>query len=264
MKLEDLPGVGPARLRKLRSAGVSSLEELAEVEPEQLVSAGFSSSIAQKLVVDARNSLEVQADVSTWKILVGVGVGVLLLGLIFWVVSSLSASSSSVGEEYEYNGFLFRFAEAGSCGTQRDCWRTQVQLNIGVRNVEFYYGPREVEDVFVDPVAVQRVLNLTFADVNGSLVITFDEESSEIAAAAVNLASITGERVYNIPTSGSVYGSPVTCADATPERVVVYFVNESFSGVLYEEGCVLISASSRDELLRVTDAYRLHLLRILQ
>lgn len=261
MKLQDLSGVGPARARKLRAVGVSSVEELAAVEPERLVNAGFSSSVAKKLVVDARNSLGVEEDVATWKVLVGVGVFLLLVGVVFVLVSSLSAPSV---EEYEYNGFVFRSADAGSCGTQRDCWRTQVQLNIGVRNVEFYYGPREVEDVFVDPAAVERVLNLTYPGRNGSVVITFDEDFSGVGIAAPNLAGVTGERVYNIPTTSSVYGQPVSCADASAQLVVVRFINESFSGVAYEDGCVLISASSVDELLRVTDAYRLHLLRILQ
>ena len=259
MTLEKLSGVGPARAKKLRSVGVSSVDALAALEPDEVVEKiGVSQKVAQQLVISARESVEVEESVATWKVLAGI----LVVGLLLLGVYSLFSVGESSASEYTYNGFTFVEQQ---CSEARTCWVSVIQLNIGAVEVPFYYGPRDVEDVPVDPSAVSRVLDLTYADVNGSITLVFDAGApGELGVAASNLARVTGERLYNIPTSGSEYNNPVSCADSSDEHVVIYFTDAGFDGVSVDEGgCVILSATSPEELLRVSDAYRLHLLRVM-
>ncbi len=257
MRFEELEGVGAARAKKLREAGLSSLEDLAELEPEQLEQLGFSSSLARQVVVEARNNLTVEEQVSTYKILLVVA----LVGVAIFASYSLLSNAELFTDSYEYNGFVF--TESDACGAERDCWVTNVQLNVGARQVPFYYGPREAEDVLVEPEAVDRVLSLTYPDVNGTVVILFDEGASgSYGVAASNLARVTGERVYNLPTMGDVYGESFSCDYPRGDDVLIRVTNGP-SGVRLEGSCVVVSGSE-EEILRVMDAYRLSLLRILQ
>lgn len=259
MKLESLDGVGPARAKKLSAAGIRSVEDLASLEPAQVASqAGVSEAVAKRLVVNARNSVSVEPTVATWKIVAVVAV----IGVVLFSAYTILSSEELFTGEHEYNGFVFSEAQ---CSSERSCWSTTVELNIGAREVLFYYGPWEVEDVSVDPAAVERVLNLTYADMNGSVVIVFDAGSpGEVGVAASNLARITGERFYNIPTSGSEYANPVSCEDSSEQRVVIYLVDGPFEGVRLVDDCVLVSASNPEDLFRVVDAYRLRLMQIIQ
>lgn len=254
MKLEDLDGVGPKRAKRLREAGIGSVEKLASLEPQQVSdAAGVSVAVAQKLVVRARNSASADGSIPTWKILLVV----LLGGLALYAAVQWSAAPTT----YEYNGFTFTETQ---CAQDRECWSALVNLNIGAREVPFFYRPDQVEDVPVDPSAVERILSLTRSR-NSSVTIVFDEGASgEVGVAASNLARVTGERVYNISTSGSVYGQPVTCEHASALHAVVYLTHGDLDGVTTRGGCVLIVADDPEELLRVTEAYRLHLLRIMR
>ena len=254
MKLEELAGVGPKRAKKLREANIESVEEVAALEPGQLAkAAGLSASVAEDLVVRARNSAQADESIATWKILLAIlGVGAALL---------LGVQLLSTPEVYEHNGFTFTETQ---CAQDRECWSTLVNLNIGAREIPFYYRPDQVQDVPVDPSAVVRVLNLTTRP-DTSLTIAFDEGvPGEVGVAASNLARVTGERVYNISTSGGVYGRDVTCADANATHAVVYIRDGDLNGVTARDGCVFVVADEPEEVLRVTEAFRLHLLRILR
>lgn len=262
MKLQDLDGVGPAREKKLSKAGISSLTQLAALEPDELVEkTGFSRSLAEQLITDARNaSVASQQQIPTSKILLTI---LVVLAVLVGAYTLLSASLASV-ETYTYNGFTFT---EDDCGENRTCWTTVVRLNVGNREVTFFYGPREVEDILVEPLAVESVLDLTRIPQDRSVEIVFSENATgTIGVAASNLARVTGDRVYQIPTSGSVYGQPVTCADANSQHVVIRFIeNATLNGVSSRgDGCVIISGQNRDGVLKATDAYRLHLLQILR
>lgn len=166
----------------------------------------------------------------------------------------------SGAESYTYNGFEFRQVpcEIGQC------WETTVVSNIGEHPILFMHGPQEVQDIPVDPLAVERVLNLTRYQ-NTSAVIAFDQGvPGEVGIAATNIARITGERFYRIPTTGAVYGQTVTCDDATPMNTVVYLTQASETGVVLSDDCVLVIAENTTEIVRVADAYTLHLLQIMQ
>ena len=60
VELEDLPGVGPATMMRLRQAGYTSVEALAVASSRELVTkVDITENIAQKLVNEARRRLEI-------------------------------------------------------------------------------------------------------------------------------------------------------------------------------------------------------------
>jgi len=59
-KLTDLPGVGPATAEKLISSGYRSLEAIAVATPAEISAAtGISERIAQKIIIAAREALDI-------------------------------------------------------------------------------------------------------------------------------------------------------------------------------------------------------------
>ena len=192
------------------------------------------------------------APVPTWYILAAVVLIVFIIYAVFYVLRT--------EDVYEYNGFTFAKTD---CGTTRECWQTQVNTNVGVRSLYFYNGPRDVESIPVDQSAVNFVLNLGGYN-NSQIVIVFDEQTpGEVGVAATNIARITGERIYNITTSGSVYGQPTTCEHANQVTAVIYLTQGPHRQVTFEQGCIMITAPDAEGVLEVADAYSLHLLTIL-
>lgn len=178
------------------------------------------------------------------------------------VIAAVAIAAALVLERqssYEHNGFVF---EKTRCSDET-CWQTQVVTNIGVHPIVFHYGPRDVEDVAVSPTAVARVLNMTTTK-NSSIVIAFDEGvPGEVGVAAAQIARITGDRFYQVPTSGSVYGAPTTCADASATRTIIYLRQGPMNAVVLDDGCVHVIAEDAEHVLLVADAFGLHLLRIM-
>ncbi len=188
-----------------------------------------------------------------WVIIAALLIPVIILG-VYWYTSQVTV------EEYTHNGFVFTQipCEVG------ECWQTTVISNVGEHPVLFFHGPRELEDITIDPAAVDRVLNLTRI-ANTSLRIGFDEGvPGEVAIAASNIARVTGDRFYRIPTRGGVYGVDFTCSSATLTRPVLYLTQDEQTGVYLQDNCIYAVAPTTAELVRVSDAYTLHLLQIMR
>ncbi len=202
-------------------------------------------------------------EMPTWKIIAVFGVIAVVFGLVYLVVTNgLSIGGltiiSPASHSYTYNGFVFNATKCTSKGGT--CWRTQVVTNIAVNPITFYYGPKETQDVLVSQAAVDRILNLTYYNDSG-IIVTFDNGvPGEVAIAGAEISRITG-RVYRIPTAGAVYGN-VTCADGTPRRAIIYLTQGPTAEVRDLNGCVVLTANTTQDLVRVADAFSLHLLRI--
>lgn len=161
--------------------------------------------------------------------------------------------------DFELNGFYF---EQVAC-ERGQCYETVVQTNIGVHPITFYSDPREVADIPVDREAVVAILNLTRSR-NTSVTIAFDEGvPGEVGVAASLLARVTGERLYNISTSGGVYGEDVVCSQSDRYDRVVYITQTDDNGVFMSNSCIIVTASDVDNLVSVVDAYVMRLLLIL-
>lgn len=190
---------------------------------------------------------------TVWVVTAALLIPVIILG-VYWYTSQFTV------EEYTYNGFVFTKipCEVG------ECWQTTVVSNVGEHPVLFFNGPREVEDIQIDPLAVERVLNLTRI-ANSSLRIGFDEGvPGEVAIAASNIARVTGDRFYRIPTRGGVYGVDFTCSSATQPRPILYLTQDQETGAFLQGNCIFVVAPTTAELVRVSDAYTLHLLQIMR
>lgn len=190
---------------------------------------------------------------TVWIVVAALAIPAILLGV--WNLTTIDRT-----ESYTYNGFLF---EQVPCEVGM-CWETVVVSNVGEHPVLFMNGPQEVEDVTIDPSAVERVLNLTHTR-NSSVTIAFDEGvPGEVGIAAANIARITGERFYRIPTTGGIYNQDITCSAATPARSVIYLTQLEATGAFLEEDCILVTAPNTQELVLASDALTLHLLQIMQ
>jgi hypothetical protein len=180
-----------------------------------------------------------------------------VLGVV--IVGAFVVLNSSAPNEFSLNGFDFVMSPCD----RGQCYETTVYTNVGVHPITFYSDPREVGDVPVDSQAVSAILNLTRSR-NSSVTIGFDEGvPGEVGVAAALIARVTGERLYNISTSGAVYGQDVICEMSTATDRVIYLTQTPRDGVFYQDGCVIVSASDVDSLIPVVDAYVMRLLLIL-
>jgi len=58
--LEDIPGVGPATVAKLREIGYSTVESLATASVNELMKAGMSEKVAVRIISQARQGVDVE------------------------------------------------------------------------------------------------------------------------------------------------------------------------------------------------------------
>ena len=52
--LEDIPGIGPATLAKLKEIGYATIESLATASVHELMKAGMSDKVATRIISQAR------------------------------------------------------------------------------------------------------------------------------------------------------------------------------------------------------------------
>lgn len=205
--------------------------------------------------IDASEKEEVASQepkIPTWQIIIAVAIlGIILAGIIMF---------SQTEDSYEYNGFVF--VEEPCPDQDNQCWTTQVQLNIGLRQVTVFNGPREVEDILVDERAIQFVRSLSRNDTEIILAIN-EDDPGRVGVVATNIARVTGEKLFGIPTRGAVFGSEVVCEMATQNRAIIH-ITEGPEGVYVQNGCIVISAEDPERLVVVGDAFVLHLLSVMQ
>ncbi len=57
--LEDLPGIGPATINKLKEIGFKTVESLGTATLNELVSAGIGKEVAEKVIKTARKTVAI-------------------------------------------------------------------------------------------------------------------------------------------------------------------------------------------------------------
>ena len=190
---------------------------------------------------------------TTWIIVAALTLPAIILG-IYWVAQQTTTDIQ------EYNGFFFEHVpcEVG------DCWETVVVSNVGEHSILFLHHPSEVEDILIERPAVERVLNLTRIADSGLWISFEDGVPGEVGQAAANIARITGDRFYRIPTQAALYGRDVTCASGTDIRPVLFLTQEQTNRVYLNNNCIVVAAESAQEIMRVADAFSFHLLQIMR
>lgn len=186
---------------------------------------------------------------------------VILALLALGVGLYLFLSTTSTPDSFELNGFSFE--EVRCPASESTCWQTIVVTNVAQHPIIFYSDPREVQDIPIDQEAVDVILNLTTSR-NSSVTIAFDEGvPGEVGVAATLIARVTGERLYQIDTSGGVYGQDISCAQSQGLNRVIYLMQSDQEGAFVEDGCIIVTAPDSQRLRDVVDAYTMHLLLIL-
>ncbi len=213
-----------------------------------------SSVKKQDIIPDAKENKrhDTPPRISTWIIIIiSFAIGGVILFLSVYTAEP---------EEYTINTFTFTPVP---CPGQDTCWKTNVVSNIGVHPITFYTSPTDAKKYFVQQKAVDTVLNMRSVK-GGNIIIAIDEGvPGEVGVAGAQIARVTGEQLYKIPTKSALYIKDVTCEQATPQTTIVYLTQGPAQVVVQKPGCVVVSAPTTTELLSISEAYTMWLLGIL-
>jgi hypothetical protein len=164
-----------------------------------------------------------------------------------------------------YNGFDFAEASGG-------LWITRIEIGQQPYDVPFYYHPRDTESVVVGPNVTRPILRTPRV-----IYISLDPDAgSQPVIAAVELSRLTGSKYnfFNIETHGALSRPPpekvdlpvYSCANATPDLVVLQFIQGETNAIVVSRdnpNCVLFSYINASESIRVADRYAYMLLKIM-
>ena len=194
-----------------------------------------------------------------WKFFVALAiVGLIVLSLQY--LNQRSADQELV--ENRHNGFDFVQTAGG-------LWVTQITVDQQPYNIPFYYHPRDTSLVLREYDAAERLL----VNPPKEIVISVDPDAgSRVVVAAVEISRLTGSKynLLNIPTSSALSRQQegvdipvVTCEDASEDRVVVRFIEDSEANAIIEENdCIVLFYKDPEESVRVADAFAYMLLQI--
>jgi len=194
-------------------------------------------------------------------------VGALVVIAAILVIGAWTSVDQDPGNDCdeEYNNFCFI--------EQNDLWSVRVMVNGQPYRVAVHHLPGELEDIPVDPQAVETIQALsTMANQTGDgrLFITMNPEApSGVAIAGVEIAKITGERydIYDIPTRAGLTKRPesvskdtpiVDCSSSGNETFVVYLRehDQNYVGVPEQyPQCIVIQGTDADEVVKSADRF---------
>jgi len=190
--------------------------------------------------------------------------GIVLL-LIIVIVSWNAYDRRTTADENRYNGFDFAQAEGS-------LWVTRIEARGQPYNIPFYFHPRETEDIPVDSEATTPIYSKP-AEVYISVP---PDAPSKIVVAGVEVARLLGTKynLFNLNVHSALSSASDTkvdipvyrCEDATPDRVIVQFVEGSKNAVARwteNPNCIVLQYTDVDESVRVADRFGYMLLKIM-
>ena len=167
-------------------------------------------------------------------------------------------------EKNKYNEFDFVKEKDGF-------WYTLVQKGAQPYWIPFYYHPKEVEDIPVDPNIQGKFFEMVEND--GQIFITLDPDAGDnnVVIAGVEISRITGGRydILNVPTRAAFTNEPtntnvetgvpiITCANSNNKTLVVW-LTLSHSNIAYSyDYCIRLEATDYEEMVRVADRVVYH------
>jgi len=171
-------------------------------------------------------------------------------------------------ENNKYNGFDFYKADDSF-------WYTVVQKGAQPYQIPFYYHPRELEDIAIEPGIRDKFFDMVAN--NGTIFIALDPDSeSKAVIAGVEIAKITGRgyQILNVPTHSAFTREPtnittnvetpiVTCSAANNKTLVIGLVLSTKNLAYSQDYCIRIEATSYDDMVRVADRLMYNLLGIM-
>lgn len=197
-----------------------------------------------------------------WAFFIAFGI---VLAIIIVIVAWNAYERRTTADANRYNGFDFAQAEGG-------LWVTRIEARGQPYDIPFYFHPRETEDIPVDPTATDPLYHRP-AEVYISVP---PDAPSKIVVAGVEVARILGTK-YNLfnlnvhsalsRASDTKVDIPVySCEDATPDRVIVQFVEGSSTAIARwskNPNCVILQYTDVDESVRVADRFGYMLLKMM-
>ncbi|MFH1589799.1 MAG: hypothetical protein ABIB43_04500 [archaeon] len=191
-----------------------------------------------------------------WGILVILVVIILFFGFV--AVEKIIKDNKYV--ENDYNKFQFFYDE------NQEIWYTQIQIGNVPYNIPFYYHPRDLKDVVVEP-DIENIILLKRPE---NIIITVPgDSSSQLALAGIEVSKITGTRfqVLKIPTASAlnepITGMPYATCESANEKTVVISFEKSKNNVIRSENRCIILEFKDNESVRVADTFVFHLLKIM-
>ena len=164
-------------------------------------------------------------------------------------------------ESRPYNGYLFQETRIGF-------WEVPLMTNNGETVLEFRTHPEEVEDIPYDDRVNARMRQVQTE--NGSITITLTDDftrGGRVGIALYEISKVTNY-VFGLNTTGATTAPTntsypvVTCEDATRTEAVLR-VEKGLTEISYEQGCIVLSAASQDELISAANRLDYGLLGII-
>jgi len=172
-----------------------------------------------------------------------------IFGIIFFGFGSSGSSSGS----FEYNGF--KFVNRGNF------WST----NIGGNEALFTYIPTNLELILVDNAAIDRLRNKPQIDTTSD----FSDGLSEGIALANYQLGITLNNFNIFIREGFTNQTKenymvVTCDAATEFVPVINFKSSNKTGISLDNNCIIVEASSNEEMVMLKDRIVYGILGVMQ
>lgn len=199
---------------------------------------------------------------SAWKFLIAFTILVLLL---VGMAAYSSFKRDRDEESNRYNGFDFAQAEGG-------LWVTRIEVGGQPYDIPFYHHPRDTESVVVQQGVTDTILKgaprqiyISLHPDAGARPVIGAVEISRITGSKYNLLNIETKGALSEPAAGKVDIPVMSCKNATPDTVVVQFVQGSSNVISRSSNpsCIVLQYTDADESVRVADRFAYMLLRIM-
>ncbi len=167
-----------------------------------------------------------------------------------------------------YNGFIFY-------KDNENHWLGQLNIRGKPYTIPFYYNPYQVENISLDNQStIEKIMNFESVE-NGKIYITVDpEESSKIVVSAVEIARILGtaNNIYNYNVSSAIIREieqttqypVITCENQNTKVIVIELKISKENKIYSDKNCIILEATSADEMIKVADSFALRILTIIK
>ena len=189
------------------------------------------------------------------------------VAIAFSVFNKSKAQYKQTESQVIYNYYTFN-------RQQDNLWYLDLSIKNAPYIIPFYYTPFETENITINDSAVLSLANFLHENPGGRVYISVDPQaSSKDVIASVEIARLLGSK-YNIfnfdvksaiskPYNDTLY-PVITCLNSTSSTLVIMIEDNGPNRVAGLKNCILIRASSPDEIIRVADAFSFRMLGIIR
>jgi len=168
----------------------------------------------------------------------------IMIFLMVFSVASVVVYNDDSANRMQYGDYEFQFKDLGG-------GNGVLTLQMNGREVEFQNLPVQVAYIAMDPQVPYLMRSAQ------QVILTTDSNNTEFHLQNVDYArlqlALAIQKTANAYTQVSDAGLPIiTCDDATPQNIVLYFNQSNTTAVTVDGSCIIVNAESTD-ILRVKD-----------